>query len=347
MAPLLDVACIVPEGLALCPSSCGGTGLFATKAFAKGEMVYEGKMMKVPNEAHKYALFTANQGSFEMDTSIHSVQCSSTHLFKFSFDGFMNHSCDPNTYNPPQTVEEEYCGTYRRVASKGIFAGDELTCNYNLFEYDCGTKTIESCKCGAKRCMKKVAGFKYLSDIAKEGFLSEVEEYVLHMADKEGIIKYCGTLVVPETVRIVESVEKCPTGTFQLCAARAFKQDETIFVNQSELVGCGGLSGKVRPVVVELPSGTRVWLKREHFCRRSEDTWEFFGFDSFQNHSCDPNTKMVYSDNSLSYSLVAVRKIDSNEELTVDYETIDANLDKDQFSCKCGAIECRGIIKST
>eukprot|EP00854_Cymbomonas_tetramitiformis_P015467 gene15467-18312_t len=316
------------------------------RQFAKGEMVYEGKMVKVPNEEHKYTLFTTNQGSFEMDMSIHSVQCSPTERLKFFFDGFMNHSCDPNTYNPPQTLEEEARGTYRTFASKGIAAGDELTCNYNLFEYDCGAKTIKSCNCGAKSCMQTVAGFKYLSATAKEGFLSEVEEYVLHMADMEGVVKYCGALKVPETVRVVDSVEKGSIGTFQILAARAFSQDETIFVNQSELVGCGGLSGKAPSVVVELPSGTRVWLKEQHFVRRSEDTWEFFGFDSFQNHSCDPNTKMVYSDNSLSYSLVALHEIDLNEELTVDYETIDPNLDGKLFSCECGASKCRVMIKS-
>ncbi|MEY3921143.1 MAG: hypothetical protein RL634_904 [Bacteroidota bacterium] len=59
-----------------------------------------------------------------------------------------------------------------------------------------------------------------------------------------------------------------------------------------------------------------------------------------QNHSCDANCAME------GLNMVAVREIQPDEELTLDYAYF---LDKtmEPFQCNCGAKNCRGVIKGT
>jgi len=56
------------------------------------------------------------------------------------------------------------------------------------------------------------------------------------------------------------------------------------------------------------------------------------------NHSCDPN--IAYS-NSITF--VAIRDIESGEELTFDYATSESFFKP--FKCNCGSKACRIVIK--
>jgi D-alanine-D-alanine ligase len=57
-----------------------------------------------------------------------------------------------------------------------------------------------------------------------------------------------------------------------------------------------------------------------------------------QNHSCNANTAFV------GLNIVAKRQIPNQEELTLDYASfLDENAEP--FTCLCGAVNCRGIIK--
>src|SRR5512143_496584 len=56
------------------------------------------------------------------------------------------------------------------------------------------------------------------------------------------------------------------------------------------------------------------------------------------NHSCDPNAGM-----SGQISLVAMRDIHPGEEVCLDYAMCDGS-DYDEFTCNCGAPNCRGRI---
>jgi D-alanine-D-alanine ligase-like ATP-grasp enzyme len=59
-----------------------------------------------------------------------------------------------------------------------------------------------------------------------------------------------------------------------------------------------------------------------------------------QNHSCDANTSYIGLD------VVAARDIAVGDELTLDYsELLDEN--GAEFSCRCGATNCRGLVKGT
>lgn len=57
----------------------------------------------------------------------------------------------------------------------------------------------------------------------------------------------------------------------------------------------------------------------------------------YQNHSCNPNVG-VHGE----ITFVAMRDIEKDEELTVDYAFID-NEDY-SFECTCGSEECRGVV---
>eukprot|EP01001_Neometanema_parovale_P009044 NODE_5295_length_960_cov_117.323775_g5080_i0.p1 GENE.NODE_5295_length_960_cov_117.323775_g5080_i0~~NODE_5295_length_960_cov_117.323775_g5080_i0.p1 ORF type:complete len:198 (-),score=28.28 NODE_5295_length_960_cov_117.323775_g5080_i0:295-888(-) len=78
-----------------------------------------------------------------------------------------------------------------------------------------------------------------------------------------------------------------------------------------------------------------------------KDCREYFGFDSFMNHNCDPNCKHVYEDgkDDTCYQIIAKRDLEIGDEIQCDYYDFDECLDGTEFDCKCGATNCRGLIK--
>jgi SET domain-containing protein len=75
--------------------------------------------------------------------------------------------------------------------------------------------------------------------------------------------------------------------------------------------------------------------------RINQDTWisdkEVL---DFVNHSCDPNSKLDVS--SDQPSLVALRDIHLNEEITCDYDLTEREGKK--VTCTCGSINCKGYF---
>ncbi len=57
----------------------------------------------------------------------------------------------------------------------------------------------------------------------------------------------------------------------------------------------------------------------------------------FLNHSCDPNIGILGQ-----IIFVAMRDVDGNEELTIDYAMFGA--DEEPMPCNCKASDCRGVI---
>jgi SET domain-containing protein len=64
--------------------------------------------------------------------------------------------------------------------------------------------------------------------------------------------------------------------------------------------------------------------------------------DDLINHSCNPNSGLVYRDNSVT--LIAIRDIKKGEELSFDYST---TMDEDcwEMDCLCGDRNCRGKVR--
>ncbi len=92
---------------------------------------------------------------------------------------------------------------------------------------------------------------------------------------------------------------------------------------------------------------------RKHACRTREDAFRNpnwyqlgeslwcdpdFPFDHV-NHSCDPNCVLA------GQSLIALRDIQSEEELTIDYSQVDAT-ELWEMTCNCHNFNCRGVIRS-
>ncbi len=60
----------------------------------------------------------------------------------------------------------------------------------------------------------------------------------------------------------------------------------------------------------------------------------------YLNHSCNPSSAVKGN-----VTLIAIRDIKKDEEITVDYSIIEADT-RWYMKCNCGEINCRGIIKS-
>jgi hypothetical protein len=58
----------------------------------------------------------------------------------------------------------------------------------------------------------------------------------------------------------------------------------------------------------------------------------------YLNHSCEPNTS-YYTINKVCY-LMAMRDIQENEELTLEYSLV--NFGGQVWDCRCGSPNCRG-----
>lgn len=80
-----------------------------------------------------------------------------------------------------------------------------------------------------------------------------------------------------------------------------------------------------------------------HTVRRGNDQREFYYFDSFMNHSCDPNTITFYTSEN-HFEARALKHIVPGDELTCDYAVFDDNSDGEGFECQCGSPQCRGWI---
>ncbi len=90
----------------------------------------------------------------------------------------MNHSCAPNTTSFVTDVTAERL-EYGMKALCCISPGQELTCDYSLFEFEAGDASILSCQCGATDCLKQIKGFKYLTCAQALPRFATAEPYVL------------------------------------------------------------------------------------------------------------------------------------------------------------------------
>jgi hypothetical protein len=327
----------VPDGIEL-KSTPYGMGLFATRAFPAGATLYVGRQLVIPNVYREFTLVT-NQGTFALNTDTHSVCFSETQRWLYLFDSFMNHACCPTTISV-QTPDDVAKNTYATVAVRDIVPGDQITCDYNLFEYDATDKIIERCMCGAPDCLTRIAGFRYLTRAQQKARIQWVDDAVLlHMAHVDPTFLYVPQLedrYPHDRITLVrQQVGYC------MLAARDYAADEVIFANESVFVP------DETSIVVQL-CGQRVWLDNlMHTVNRGAGLREFYVWDTFQNHACEPNTAMRYDEacpGRNRYELVASKAIKAGEELTSDYETFDSLADGTEFECLCGSPQCRKII---
>ena len=141
----------LPDGIEVKPSGSTGYGVFASKAFAKGDVLFIGRYMLVPRKEYseiKLVLDNREKAEFTLNTDMHTT-AGNKWLALYFFDAFMNHSCDPNCYTPTPTRSLAKQAQYEKVALRDIQPGEEITCDYNLFCADPGKGPIFTWYCGA------------------------------------------------------------------------------------------------------------------------------------------------------------------------------------------------------
>jgi hypothetical protein len=165
----------MPDGISVGKTPYG-LGIFATKKFKKGDVLYRGSYITLDpikaTDSKVIILKTDVGGEYTLDVYMHTVSRPDGKRELFYFDGFMNHSCNPTTISTE--CEGEY---YNTEAARDIEVGEEITCDYDLFEWDSRDKGIEKCGCGAAKCRGKALGFKFLDpELQKVMIKSAYEE---------------------------------------------------------------------------------------------------------------------------------------------------------------------------
>ncbi len=80
------------------------------------------------------------------------------------------------------------------------------------------------------------------------------------------------------------------------------------------------------------------WLNDEH----AIDGFDKGNHTKYMNHSCDPSCYYKIAANKILF--YAVRDIQKNEELTIDY---DYDSESELTVCLCGSVNCRGYLNET
>eukprot|EP01040_Poterioochromonas_malhamensis_P003403 gene3403-3627_t len=150
-----------------------GRGVFSTRNFAKYEIIYQALSVVIPNQHETITLHLNRKESPEieeellLDTFTHAVELNDSTRELFPYDSFMNHSCKANSmmlYSEFESTAQDNrleFKHYRMIALCDIATGQEITCNYNLFDYRCHGHSIPLCQCGAVDCCGRV-GFSFL-----------------------------------------------------------------------------------------------------------------------------------------------------------------------------------------
>lgn len=332
----------IPDGIIISERMYGKC-LVATKEFSRGELIYHGKMMLLNNDEilDEYNLTLVNPKTHEKIESFcklnkytHFVEINGKRQI-YGFDGFMNHSC-----NPTIICNNKSDILYDVIAFRNIKIGDEITCDYALFDYKCNGHEIPVCLCGERNCRGSMTGFYNLDINTQLSLLGYVDNVIFENFLRDNKLEYCGEIKCPDCCKIKTKKENY----LCLISTKHFNEGDVTYQN--------------KPIIFEKnnPNQRALYKLDGRYHIASCDLFivrstyrEFLMFDSFMNHSCDPNTAMVYSDKE-NYKMIALREININDELTCDYEKLDNNLDHMVitciFKCNCGSKNCRKIINS-
>ena len=174
-ALLADATCEAPSGLELELTEYG-LGLFATRAFDAGEVIYRSGWFTVEDTEHRFVttVVSAN-GAREVEiTTLHSVRFNGNRIFDIP-GCFMNHDCRGNSV--PRYADDDP-HTYEEIATAPIAAGEQITCNYLLFDWECDGHTF-TCACGQPECFGEIRGFAHLSPEQQEYLAPHITDEVL------------------------------------------------------------------------------------------------------------------------------------------------------------------------
>jgi len=339
---LLCLESELPDGLVIA-SSVYGRCLVAAKVFKKGQFVYSTHMNLGKADKYMFRVHSADGVATYENDSVQSVQ---DVAFEGDagvrqlcpWDGFMNHSCEPNVLcmDIRRTADRIY---YDALALRDIDIGDELSCDYACYDYECDGHPIETCLCGTNACRGSMRGFKHLNWKEKLAILPHTcPSVVKKFIEETRNVRYIDlSLSLPAKVDVMCRDE------WELVASHDIKAGELIFCNTSIEI-----TEPSTMFLVHLRGNWKLAVHGTHFLHR-DDYMEFLGFDSFMQHSCDPNSIQRYS-SRLDYDVHAVKDIVAGEWITCDYNALDNKatgaklVNVMSFQCSCGSDRCRGKI---
>jgi len=145
-----------------------GLGLYATRAFAAGEVIYGTDPYVIPADGRRYKALVDVDGTRELVeiTDVHSVRYGDVRILDIP-GCFMNHSCAPTTYSLDELLDDGTpTGAYKQVALGDLRPGDQITCDYVLFDWDCDGHQF-TCACGSPDCYGDVMGFAGLPPVVQ------------------------------------------------------------------------------------------------------------------------------------------------------------------------------------
>ena len=216
------LACSLPWGLTI-GKSIHGLGLFATAKFAKGQVLYTGSHIVIQDFGGGKVLLKTNIGSFVLETKKHGSLQPDGICHIYTFDAFTNHCCSPNTYSADERCDEAG-GTYKTVALRDISPGEEITCDYDLYEYDAKQMAIAECRCGSACCRGRALGFMHWPEELQIPMLPRLEETLLghwRAAHPRVLLR---SVAAPAGVGIVRLADDSLT----LVATRSFSPGEVV-----------------------------------------------------------------------------------------------------------------------
>jgi hypothetical protein len=136
-----------------------GRGVFATRHFARGEVVVVGRPLSQSAERTWQTMQVDVDKHVRMDEPLELT----------------NHSCDPNCGLRPNEW-----GGYNLVALRPIAAGEEVTFDYAMSEWI--SIAVPECQCGSPICRGRVAGGKFLSPELRQKYAGFLAPYYADLA---------------------------------------------------------------------------------------------------------------------------------------------------------------------
>lgn len=202
---LMTLECEIPSCLEIRQTPYG-LGVFATTHIPAGTEICCSKFHWIPDQEGEVLLRTQH-GEHILEVHHHfPLLCTNLREVNY-FDSFTNHSCDPNIfYDAIRHFEADpTSGDYKTFALKDISAGEQLTCDYDLFDWDSRDKAIVKCQCGAPCCRGSILGLQF----------RRPEDAVLHLAELEPITRQNFLQEHPEMV-----YEQMPAATWHANVSR-------------------------------------------------------------------------------------------------------------------------------
>lgn len=138
-----------------------GVGVVAMKPIKAGELIFPLKGA-VGEEQTAYTLQFGDNKHLQADPPAN----------------YLNHSCDANAF-----FKIDSRGLPSLYAKRDISRNEQITVDYDTFEYETKVMRDISCQCGSANCRKKIRGWKYLSPQKRIELKPYALEYLLNFGE--------------------------------------------------------------------------------------------------------------------------------------------------------------------